>query len=805
MFNDDSKDMDFRVESTGNANMLFVDGGNDRVSIGDNGTYSTAAFNVVESGSTSADINIDTYAASPSTYFPMLRLRHSYNNTLGTLTETVDGVYIGSITWQGVDSGTGWDAAAGIDVIQEGSSGSRVPALMKLHASSNSALNTDQLVLDGPYSRIGMGTASPSGHLHLSYAIANENDGILIENNQAGGYGASITFLGKQNFGSSVVTEAGRLRIIGEGNWSSAAQTDSKFVVDLVHNGSLDRRFALSSAGDITTYGDVAPTASGTYDVGSVTNAYSVGHFDVVALSGDPVSPLQAATKQYVDDAISGENYWDRTGTELTPHTAGDSIATTGDLEVNKVELTGANITTLDLTDDIDAAITAATAGDSIVLGAGDYAITADIDINKKIALIGQGPGITRITATNLGSFIRMLDITSSNVLVKDLSLVFGTNNSAGGTLCWLNGTSGDIDNIVFDNVEMDYTITNTVSHQSPFYVRDASFKFKNVKLTSSSVYGDYTLRISAEASVSQPMNIEIYDSEISISGGTQVNNAIYVREVGSQAVNLNLYDTQVTADGVSTTAAIRAQGSQTTVNCYRSKFDGAAYDVQQQSSSVINLSDCTLANGTADGTITYIGSTVAGKLGAGCNPTYTLDINGGADDVVARFTSTDAYTDILLTDAGGTSYFSNVNGVACANRTGTPRFAVGTDVTNKDGVTIYSASVPYVELYNSNTGQTSADGLMVAIDGSLNGYFWNREAGHVKIGTSATERVCVTSTGNVRIGSDSTATSKLDVDGDVEIGSTNAFYIGDPTTDGSWRMILDSGNFVVQKRESSS
>jgi hypothetical protein len=32
--NDDSKDLDFRVESDGNANMLFVDGGNDRVGIG---------------------------------------------------------------------------------------------------------------------------------------------------------------------------------------------------------------------------------------------------------------------------------------------------------------------------------------------------------------------------------------------------------------------------------------------------------------------------------------------------------------------------------------------------------------------------------------------------------------------------------------------------------------------------------------------------------------------------------------------------------------------------------------------------
>jgi len=36
VFNEDSNDIDFRVESNGNANMLFVDGGNDKVGIGSN-------------------------------------------------------------------------------------------------------------------------------------------------------------------------------------------------------------------------------------------------------------------------------------------------------------------------------------------------------------------------------------------------------------------------------------------------------------------------------------------------------------------------------------------------------------------------------------------------------------------------------------------------------------------------------------------------------------------------------------------------------------------------------------------------
>ena len=36
VFNDDSQDVDFRVESNGDANMLFVDAGNDRIGVGTN-------------------------------------------------------------------------------------------------------------------------------------------------------------------------------------------------------------------------------------------------------------------------------------------------------------------------------------------------------------------------------------------------------------------------------------------------------------------------------------------------------------------------------------------------------------------------------------------------------------------------------------------------------------------------------------------------------------------------------------------------------------------------------------------------
>lgn len=40
-----------------------------------------------------------------------------------------------------------------------------------------------------------------------------------------------------------------------------------------------------------------------------------------------PTTDYQIATKKYVDDSVATENLWDRTGTTITPHTAGDSLS----------------------------------------------------------------------------------------------------------------------------------------------------------------------------------------------------------------------------------------------------------------------------------------------------------------------------------------------------------------------------------------------------------------------------------------------------------------------------------------------
>ncbi|MBN2036583.1 MAG: hypothetical protein JW768_07550 [Chitinispirillaceae bacterium] len=58
----------------------------------------------------------------------------------------------------------------------------------------------------------------------------------------------------------------------------------------------------------------------------------------------------------------------------------------------------------------------------------------------------------------------------------------------------------------------------------------------------------------------------------------------------------------------------------------------------------------------------------------------------------------------------------------------------------------------------------------------------------------------------NMRVGIGTTSPSeKLEVDGNIKIGSSDAFYLGDANTDGSWRFTRSGNNLVFQRRESST
>jgi len=83
IFNEDSVDVDFRVESNGNANMLFVDGANDEVGIGTNSPVATLD---IASGSTFRNTRLLTVSVSASTTLTEAAHAGRYNICAGNIT-----------------------------------------------------------------------------------------------------------------------------------------------------------------------------------------------------------------------------------------------------------------------------------------------------------------------------------------------------------------------------------------------------------------------------------------------------------------------------------------------------------------------------------------------------------------------------------------------------------------------------------------------------------------------------------------------------------------------------------------------
>ena len=96
VFNEDSADVDFRVESNGNANMLFVDGGNDHVNIGSS-SDAGGVLNVSDGTSFSTGITVENTGDTHGSVIDFL------NNSASP----ADGDYIGGLIFKETNSAGG--------------------------------------------------------------------------------------------------------------------------------------------------------------------------------------------------------------------------------------------------------------------------------------------------------------------------------------------------------------------------------------------------------------------------------------------------------------------------------------------------------------------------------------------------------------------------------------------------------------------------------------------------------------------------------------------------------------------------
>lgn len=285
---------------------------------------------------------------------------------------------------------------------------------------------------------------------------------------------------------------------------------------------------------------------------------------------------------------------------------------------------------------DIQAYITAAASGDTLILGSGDYTIIAEQTIPKNISLnfIGQGIGKTNIicatddirmfvqtsndaaatflrfegmTLQHTGNGTKIEGIFSENssatyytrVDIKDVEILMTTSAEMHGIRLYRGGYLGKVDGLTIIG-------TSTLTAAPSFSGAGINVQFRstytgNISSYWTNVYVDVT---TARADA---LSIGVYFYDHSSTG----SQTLYMKDCFFKSRN-----TDVTYNS----AAFYANGDGAIVTADRCSFDGDDADVYQAASASVTLRACIKANNLTTGTISH----------AGTNTNYGINVVGG-------------------------------------------------------------------------------------------------------------------------------------------------------------------------------
>lgn len=206
----------------------------------------------------------------------------------------------------------------------------------------------------------------------------------------------------------------------------------------------------------------------------------------------------------------------------------------------------------------------------------------------------------------------------------------------------------------------------------------------------------------------------------------------------------------------------------------------------------------------------------INGNVGIGTNtPSSRLHLHeGSGTQVTLRLThASTASLGLWLSSDNTQSYLINyentplkfaTNGadrmtIAAAGNVGigttSPTFKLDILSTGGTRVRVQESGTSFAGVVSKNSNREFFMGVQGSSD-FASGEF------HIYDNTANARRMVIDANGNAGININDPS-SKLDVGGDIETGDANAFYFGDPTTDGTWRIMRSGNNLVFQRLES--
>ena len=184
VFNEGSVDLDFRVESNGNANMLFVDGGNDRIHIGTGTNVPVTGINppLQISGTDYASSTLGINRFSNDDTAPFLVLGKSRGTSVGSYTSVSSGDIVGAILGVAADGTDMASNVARIDfAIDTTPGGNDTPGRIVFNTTADGATGVTEHMRITSAGSVGIGTSSPEDKLDI---MGGSYDQIRISSNK---------------------------------------------------------------------------------------------------------------------------------------------------------------------------------------------------------------------------------------------------------------------------------------------------------------------------------------------------------------------------------------------------------------------------------------------------------------------------------------------------------------------------------------------------------------------------------------------------------------------------------------------
>jgi len=538
-----------------------------------------------------------------------------------------------------------------------------------------------------------------------------------------------------------------------------------------------------------------------------------------------PTATGHLTTKAYVDSAITAEDFWDRSGTTLSPNTAGDGVSFTGDLTVNTdalfVDASAKNVgigtsspsTTLHIK---------STAYPSLIVERDHASYYGCLQIlnsstnGAQIDAIGDGDpsGGLRFFNVDDGTATLKMQLDSAGSLLiggtlpsspnitltgSDGSAEFADDVNVGATTA--NATQGkilldqkgriDIHRRTGDSLDQVLQVYDTSSTKTIELFNNGSITAKDVQvggkpddglnvgarvadfgyIASACPSGNTGLAIFNSDAPNSTANFKVTsDGTITADGSAEFAGDLTVNTdalfVDASAKNVGIGTTSPNQDLTISSGADKLHLFGSTAG-----NGGALFTTNSAFSDYepLSLTGEYISFSTRTGTLTSserMRIDSSGNVGIGeSNPTRTLEVNSGITNVVANFKSTDSMAAIALVDNGGSAEYACQGNAAIIMPGGTEKMRI--DSSGNVGI---GTTSPAEKLSVNGKLKITNDIILAQTNGRID-YDNGNSSGALRFySTSANaERLRILSTGGLTFNGDTAQANALD---DYEEGS---------------------------------